>query len=101
MLAEEMSSDRQIHTAGQWIEQKNKESSIHRIELLVDVIIGQLYVVTIGLEPNDNAYAIFETLNATGQALTQADLVRNYFFMRTHEGEHDAMYREEWLPVEH
>ena len=38
-------------------------------------------------DADDNPYLVFESLNAKGRPLTQADLIRNYFFMRIHVDE--------------
>ena len=45
-------------------------------------IAGQLSIVEIAAHADDNVHRIFESLNYTGQPLTQADLLRNYLFMR-------------------
>ncbi len=55
-----------------------------RLKALQEVIIGRLSTVSIVLDSNDNPHLVFESLNAKGKPLTQADLVRNFFFMRVH-----------------
>ena len=55
---------------------------------LEQVLVSRLEVVSITLEDTDNEYHIFESLNGTGTPLAQADLIRNYFFMRLPSGEH-------------
>ena len=67
---------------------------------LEQVLIGKLEVVSITLEDADNEYRIFESLNGTGTPLAQADLIRNYFFMRSPVGEHDDLYPGVWLPMQ-
>ena len=58
-----------------------------------------LAIVAVTAGAGDNAYRIFESLNNTGLKLTQADLLRNYLFMRLpHRGE--AVYRSLWLPLQ-
>jgi hypothetical protein len=52
------------------------------------------------LDPDDNPYLVFESLNAKGKPLTQADLIRNYFFMRIHVDRQDATYNEFWHPMQ-
>jgi len=59
-----------------------------------------LKVVSITLEPGDNAQVIFETLNARGTPLLALDLVKNAVF---HEASHqkkdiDALYESVWKP---
>lgn len=67
---------------------------------LEQVLVGALEVVSITLGDSDNEYRIFESLNGTGTPLAQADLIRNYFFMRLPQGEHEALYHEAWLPTQ-
>jgi uncharacterized protein with ParB-like and HNH nuclease domain len=67
---------------------------------LEQVLVGRLEVVSITLEDTDNEYRIFESLNGTGTPLAQADLIRNYFFMRLAPGEHEELYHGVWLPMQ-
>jgi uncharacterized protein with ParB-like and HNH nuclease domain len=70
------------------------------LKRLEQVIAGGLELVSITLEEPDNEYRIFESLNATGAPLTQADLLRNYFFMRLPVPQHDFAYSSYWLPMQ-
>lgn len=54
------------------------------LERLYNVVRNHLVLVSIVLDKDDNPYLIFESLNAKGRPLTQADLIRNFFFMRMH-----------------
>lgn len=58
-----------------------------------------LSIVEITAEPGDNVYRIFESLNNTGLQLSQADLLRNYVFMRLTERGEDV-YHDVWLPMQ-
>ena len=69
-------------------------------ERVYDVIRNQLVVVSIVLESSDNPYVIFESLNAKGRPLTQADLIRNYFFMRFPVGQQEEVYCAHWEPMQ-
>ena len=69
-------------------------------ERLKQIVVGNLILVSIVLERDDNPYLVFESLNAKGQQLTQADLIRNYFFMRLRTEHHDHIYKERWRPIE-
>ncbi|HTG34676.1 MAG TPA: DUF262 domain-containing HNH endonuclease family protein [Thermoanaerobaculia bacterium] len=53
-----------------------------RIEECFQALKNALQVVAIDLGQGDDAQVIFETLNARGQALLPADLLRNYIFLR-------------------
>jgi uncharacterized protein with ParB-like and HNH nuclease domain len=72
------------------------------LESLVRVITNKLRIVYIELAKEDDPYKIFESLNATGEALTQADLMRNYIFMRlgSHEQESEDIYNKYWQPMQ-
>ncbi|WP_169811545.1 GmrSD restriction endonuclease domain-containing protein [Nocardia harenae] len=62
-------------------------------------IAAQLSIVEIAAHQGDNVHRIFECLNHTGQPLTQADLLRNYLFMRMPvRGE--RVYEQQWLPLQ-
>src|SRR6202043_487716 len=63
------------------------------------VIIERLAVVEITVEQDDNPHRIFESLNATGVGLTQADLLRNYLFMLL-PTRAEEVYETIWLPME-
>lgn len=64
------------------------------------VILERLDVVHITLDKSDNPYIIFESLNYKGTPLTQADLVRNYFFMNLPSEKHDEIYEDVWYPIQ-
>ena len=53
-----------------------------RIEEAFQALKNALQVVAIDLEKDDDAQVIFETLNARGEPLLPADLLRNYIFLR-------------------
>jgi hypothetical protein len=63
------------------------------------VVVERLAVVDITTGQGDNAHRIFQSLNATGVNLTQADLLRNLIFMLlpARAGE---VYEEIWRPME-
>ena len=48
-------------------------------EQLKKIITSYFSVVSIVLNADDNPHLVFESLNAKGRPLTQADLIRNYF----------------------
>lgn len=48
----------------------------------------------------DNPQRIFESLNSTGLALTQADLIRNYILMGLDTTMQTEIYEKYWLPIE-
>ncbi|GAA2815973.1 GmrSD restriction endonuclease domain-containing protein [Streptomyces showdoensis] len=66
---------------------------------LEQAITSRLTLVAVTAERGDNVHRIFESLNNTGLKLSQADLLRNYLFMRLPtRGEH--VYETYWLPLQ-
>jgi len=81
----------------------NKLSTINDLSDLVslkDTLLSKFSVVDIRLENEDDPYLIFESLNATGTPLTQADLVRNYLFMRLNPNNQQNVYDKIWFPMQ-
>jgi uncharacterized protein with ParB-like and HNH nuclease domain len=70
----------------------------NRLEECFGALKNALQVVAIDLEPGDDAQVIFETLNARGEPLLPADLLRNFIFLRAaRRGEaQEALYKEFW-----
>lgn len=67
---------------------------------LEPLILDKLEFVSIALGDTDNEHRIFESLNAKGAPLTQADLMRNYFLMRVPLDQQSDLYEEVWLPMQ-
>lgn len=86
--------------------QKRLKEPILEEEIALDlakfktVILERLLLVNITSDEQDNPYLIFESLNYKGQALSQADLVRNYIFMRLPHERREDIYRNKWLPLQ-
>jgi uncharacterized protein with ParB-like and HNH nuclease domain len=65
------------------------------------MLMQQVVIVSIVLAKDENPYLIFESLNAKGQPLTQADLVRNFLFMSIQDqDEQKIAYNDLWRPME-
>ena len=62
--------------------------------------IARLSVVDVQLEHQDNPQLVFESLNSTGVALSQSDLIRNYLLMGLPEEEQTELYGEYWSRLE-
>lgn len=69
-----------------------------RLEGAFTALKNSLRVVVIDLDKDDDAQIIFETLNARGEPLLPADLLRNYIFLRAgREGaDQEALYAQYW-----
>jgi len=92
-------SESQLTRAYSFFEKKLRQVEIEP-EKLKKIITSYFSVVSIVLDADDNPYLVFESLNAKGRPLTQADLIRNYFFMRIHVQQQERVYNEYWLPMQ-
>jgi len=78
----------------------NQGNSID-LSRFLSILKQQIIVVSIVLNNDENPYLIFESLNAKGEPLTQADLVRNYILMRINDsGEQEIAYKDFWVPMQ-
>jgi len=63
--------------------------------------LGKIIVVDISLNRDqDNPQLIFESMNSTGLALSQADLIRNFVLMAQEPNEQTRLYQDYWRPME-
>jgi uncharacterized protein with ParB-like and HNH nuclease domain len=69
-----------------------------RLEECFQALKNALQVVAIDLEHDDDAQVIFETLNARGEPLLPADLLRNYIFLRAARNKEpqETLYKDYW-----
>jgi uncharacterized protein with ParB-like and HNH nuclease domain len=88
-----------IQNAYKFFDRKIKQTNISE-EILKKVVTNNLSVISILLDVNDNPYLVFESLNAKGKPLSQADLIRNYFFMRIHVNDQERIYHLYWKPMQ-
>jgi hypothetical protein len=82
-----------------WANEGGDPSAIGpRLEALSTALWKRLAIVTIDLDPGDNAQIIFETLNARGTPLLAADLIKNHLFqIATIQGAQiDALFEKYW-----
>jgi hypothetical protein len=73
-----------------------------RIYALETALLGLLELVVIDLESADDAFVIFETLNARGTPLRPSDLVKNYLMqtVAAEGGSPDAIHAAYWVQFE-
>ncbi len=62
--------------------------------------IERLQIISIELDGNDDAQLIFESLNSTGLALTEADKVRNFLLMSLSADEQQFCFKSYWQKIE-
>jgi uncharacterized protein with ParB-like and HNH nuclease domain len=91
--------ENQLTKAYSFFDKKLKQIELEP-EKLKKIITTYFSVVSIVLDVDDNPYLVFESLNAKGRPLTQADLIRNYFFMRIHIDKQEEVYKTYWQPMQ-
>lgn len=89
-----------IETYKFFIDRLSAINAVNELVTLKNTILSKFSVVDILLENVDDPYLIFESLNATGIPLTQADLVRNYLFMRLNPNIQQNVYDDIWFPMQ-
>lgn len=63
--------------------------------------VKKLMIVDVCLQQGiDNPQMIFESMNSTGKALTQADLIRNFVLMGLDHDLQTRLYTDYWRPME-
>lgn len=85
---------------GDWLtDGRDPGASAH---LLVTAVTAQLELVSIRLDPNEDAQAIFETLNARGVPLSAADLIKNFVFQNYvgTDAQVETAYHDSWAELE-
>jgi hypothetical protein len=84
----------------EWLEASADPSA--KAHLLVTAVTTQLELVSIRLDPNEDAQAIFETLNARGVPLSAADLIKNFVFQNFPgtDAQIEAAYHQNWAELE-
>lgn len=86
--------------------QENFEFFERQVAALADLTplcqgLAKLIIVDIALSrEQDNPQLIFESMNSTGRALSQADLIRNFVLMGLKPAHQTALYSDHWRPME-
>lgn len=65
-----------------WVAQAEEAERYARVQALESALVGLLELVVIDLGTGDDAFVIFETLNARGTPLRASDLVKNYLIQQ-------------------
>jgi uncharacterized protein with ParB-like and HNH nuclease domain len=100
MQGRDRPADSQVSRAYDFFEKKLRLNPEVSLERLHHAIVRDLVLVSIVLDKDDNPYLIFESLNAKGRPLTQADLIRNFVFMRIHVAQQEQVYAAYWRPMQ-
>jgi len=71
-----------------------------RLDAIHRAVVDRFSVVSITCDEYDNPHLIFESLNAKGEKLTPADLIRNFLLMQVHVNDQDRLFQTYWLPIQ-
>jgi uncharacterized protein with ParB-like and HNH nuclease domain/predicted transport protein len=78
-----------------WIQERQDELEV------ICTGLTKLVIVDVSLDrDHDNPQLIFESMNSTGLALSQADLIRNFILMGLEPTLQTELYRGYWRPME-
>ncbi len=81
------------------IEEVTSGDNDFNLERLATAAVDRLEIVEITTQEGDNVHRIFQSLNGTGVALDQADLLRNHLFMLL-PTRGEEIYEQVWRPME-
>lgn len=94
-------SEGKLKYAFDYFTKKLRDSKDIELEKLRTLIIKRLILVNIDVDKKENPYLIFESLNGKGTPLKQADLIRNYIFMKIgDEDKQRELYTKYWRKME-
>lgn len=89
-----------LRTCYQFFLSRLERLTVEQLEPIHLAIVDRLSLVGITCDDHDNPHLIFESLNAKGEKLTPADLIRNFLLMRVHVGDQDRLFTTYWLPIQ-
>ncbi len=92
-------SDDRLSRAFVFFESKLRHAGLP-LKKIKDTIEKYLSIVRVLLDDRDDPYLVFESLNAKGKPLSQADLIRNYFLMRIHTNRQEELHAKFWQPMD-
>ena len=71
-----------------------------QLDAIHSAVVDRLSLVSITCDEHDNPHLIFESLNAKGEKLTPADLIRNFLLMQVHVNDQEKLFKTYWLPIQ-
>lgn len=76
---------------------KKSEEYIYK---LIEKFENRIDIIDTFLEPHDNLQKIFSSLNSTGKALKDSDLIKNFILMNLKDSEQVELYTRFWQEIE-
>ncbi|MDE2818919.1 MAG: DUF262 domain-containing protein [Chloroflexota bacterium] len=93
-------SDSGIVKAWNYFKRRLSKEDIFDVDRFFDCVVNGMQVVFIKLDRDDQPYKIFESLNAKGKPLSQADLVRNYIAMKLPADRQETVFNRFWATID-
>jgi len=84
----------------EWLDNGEGGDLEQKAKTLVAVVSTRIEIVSINLDPNEDAQEIFETLNARGTPLSAADLIKNFVFQQIPWHDAESAYSQYWAQFE-
>lgn len=79
---------------------KSSKSELDHLYNIYEAITRRLRFIAITLDNSDDPTKIYESMNFEGQALLDADLIRNYVLMQLPINEQDEFHNTRWYSFE-
>ena len=89
-----------LRTCYQYFRSRLERLEPEHLDAVHLAIVDRLSLVSITCDEHDNPHLIFESLNAKGEKLTPADLIRNFLLMSVHVGDQERLFKSYWLPIQ-
>ena len=89
-----------LRTCYQFFLSRLEQLTVDQLESIHLAVVDRLSLVGITCDDHDNPHLIFESLDAKGEKLTPADLIRNFLLMRVHVADQDRLFKTYWLPIQ-
>ena len=93
--------ENRLRTCYQFLLSRLERLTADQLDAVHLAVVDRLSLVSITCDEHDNPHLIFESLNAKGEKLTPADLIRNFLLMRVHVSDQARLFNMHWLPIQH
>lgn len=100
IIRKEAIPENRLRTCYHFFLSRLERMTANQLEAIHLAVVDRLSLVSITCDEHDNPHLIFESLNAKGEKLTPADLIRNFLLMRVHVGDQDRLFKTNWLPIQ-
>ena len=100
IIQREVIPESRLGTCYRFFQSRLERLTADQLERIHLAVVDRLSLVSITCDEHDNPHLIFESLNAKGEKLTPADLIRNFLLMRVHVSDQERLFKMYWLPIQ-